>query len=178
MFVMPSNIIISYTDTLSAMLLRATPQKSERVVSDILSGKRNRTKPHLIDRFISKLGILEKNYGKSFGKKLKVNDRCIGCSWCADNCPRGNITMQDKKPVFGSKCVICLRCVYGCPKKAIVPGMGKFIVIKEGYNLKAVESRTNQMTEFPPISQIAKGFIFKGVRKYLKDNKNLNCTQK
>ncbi len=176
MFVMPSNFIISYSDSLSAMLLRILPHKSERVVADILSGKRNRTKPYFIDRFLSKIGFIEKYYGKTFGKKLKVNDKCVGCLWCADHCPRSNITMQDEQPTFGNRCVICLCCVYGCPQKAIVPGTGKFIVIKNGYDLKGVESRTNQLTEFPPLSKITNGFLLKGVRAYLDDDENLGGT--
>lgn len=172
MFVMPSNIFISYGDELSALILRVIPHKTERIVSDILSGNRNRIKPLFIDRLNSKSGIIEKKlFGKIFGKSLKTNDQCVGCAWCANKCPRGNITMLDRKPVFGNKCVICLCCVYGCPKKAIVPGIGKSSVIKEGYNLKEVESRTNQQTDFPPVTHIAKGFLFKGVRKYLDENK-------
>lgn len=171
MLVMPSNIFIAYDDTLSTMLLRALPHKAEMIVSDLLSGKRNRTQPHFIDRFISKLGVLEKKYGgKVFRKMLKANDNCISCSWCAEHCPRGNITMLDGRPCFGGNCIVCLRCVYGCPKKAILSRI-KFIVIKDGYDLKAVESRTNQQTKILPVSKVVKGFLYAGVRKYLKDEK-------
>jgi flavodoxin len=43
MIVMPTNVFKPYDDTLSAMLLRVLPHKSEMIVSDMLSGNRNRT---------------------------------------------------------------------------------------------------------------------------------------
>jgi hypothetical protein len=101
MFVMPGNVFFSYGDVLSAMLLRAVPQKTEEAVSGLLSGERERTRP--------------------------------------------------------------------CPQKAIVAGRaGRFFVLREGYDLDALERRTRQMTEFPPVSRAAKGLLYLGVRKYLR----------
>jgi formate hydrogenlyase subunit 6/NADH:ubiquinone oxidoreductase subunit I len=65
---------------------------------------------------------------------------------------------------------MCLRCIYSCPQKAIVSGI-KFIVIKDGYDLKALESRINQQTKSAPVSEIAKGSLYAGVRKYLEGEK-------
>lgn len=169
MFVMPANVLLPYGDALSAMLIKAAPIKAEAFVSGILSGKRSRMKPHLFDRLAAKLCAAEKKGSRVFGRKLKVNGDCTGCGWCAGHCPRGNIAMQGGKPQFGDRCVICLRCVYGCPKKAIVPGMGKKFVLKQGFDLNAVEERTKMMTEFPPVFQAAKGLMYKGVRAYLED---------
>jgi len=98
MLVMPSNWIVGVKDDLAIMLLRAAPVKVERIVNDIMTDKRNRTKPKLIDRFFSIIGREEKKAGKDFGKKIKVYDNCIGCGWCANNCPRSNISMKDGKP--------------------------------------------------------------------------------
>jgi len=169
MLIMPSNVMIRYDDVLSAMVLRTTAQKSDRAVSDILAGNRMRLKPHLVDRFLSKLGSLEKAYGNIFGKRLKADNNCTGCAWCANHCPRGNISMRENKPDFGSECVVCLRCVYGCPQNAIVPGSGKWVVLKDGYDLKTIENLAFQLTEFPPPSQTAKGLMLKGVRKYIEE---------
>ncbi len=171
MFVMPSNFFVHYDDVLSAMILKAAPGKAERAAEEILSGRVRRTEPYFLDRVFSRFGTLERRMGKLFGTQLKPNDRCTGCAWCAGHCPGGNITMRDRRPVFGSRCVVCLRCVYGCPQKAITPGFGKFFVLKDGYDLKTVESRTEGMTEFPPVEQLAKGYLLKGVKKYLDDNK-------
>jgi ferredoxin len=169
MFVMPGNVFFSYGDVLSAMLLRAVPKKTERAVSDLVSGKRRRTKPLLIDPLLSCAGRQEKRYCGIFGRKLKANGNCTGCAWCARQCPRGNIVMRDGKPVFGSQFVICLRCVYGCPVKAIVPGPGGIILLREGYDLNAVERSMQETTEFPPVSRVAKGIAYLGVRRYLND---------
>lgn len=166
MFVMPANFLLPYGDALSAMLLRAAPEKAEAFVRAVLSGERSRTKPRLPDRLMTRLCAAEKRGSKFFGKKLKANADCTGCGWCAGRCPRGNIVMGDGKPVFGDRCVICLRCVYGCPKRAIIPGRGGRFVLKE-FDLGALEERTKDMTEFPPVSQAAKGRLFKGVRAYL-----------
>lgn len=172
MIIMPSNVIVTYDDSISAMLLRKMPDKTKEIVSDILSGKRIRKNPLLLDRFLTKLGSIGRNYGKPFAKGLKVTNDCIGCSWCEKHCPRGNISMCDGKPVFGKDCVICLRCIYGCPKKAItVSGSCKILILKDGYNLKALEKRTSKLSELSSVSQIPKGYIYKGIKNYLNDNK-------
>lgn len=169
MFVMPANVLISYSDELSAMLIRAAKIRAERFADGILSGAGKRTKPHLPDRLFAKMFTVEKRKSGQFGKKLKACDGCTGCAWCASNCPRRNIEMKDGKPSFGDRCVICLRCVYGCPVKAILPGVGKSFVLKQGLDLDALEERTKHMTEFPPVSKVAKGLVYKGVRRYLEE---------
>ncbi|HEX3078004.1 MAG TPA: EFR1 family ferrodoxin [Lachnospiraceae bacterium] len=169
-FAMPSNFVIPYEDILSAMVLRKTSEKCIQVADDIIRGKRRTMKVNGIDRVISKIGVIEKSGSRLFGKMLKANDKCINCSWCAKHCPRENIKMRNGRPSFGSNCVICLRCVYGCPKNAIVPGIGKFIVLKKGYNLKELDKRTKEITSFPPVSDIAKGYALSGIKKYLEED--------
>jgi ferredoxin/flavodoxin len=169
MFVMPANVFVSYSDVLSAMLLKAAPVRAERFADGILSGAGKRLKPHLSDRLFAKLFSVEKRKSGVFGRKLKAGDGCTGCAWCASNCPRGNIEMRDGKPCFGDRCVICLRCVYGCPSKAIRPDVARFFLLKQGLDLDAVEARTRGMTEFPPASEVAKGLLYKGVRRYLEE---------
>jgi ferredoxin len=169
MFVMPANVFLSYGDALSALLLRAAKTRAERFADGILSGAGKRMKPHALDRLFARLFTVEKRNSGSFGKKLRAGDGCIGCGWCASNCPRRNIEMKDGKPAFGARCVICLRCVYGCPVRAIQPGIGKFALLKEGMDLDALEERTRHMTEFPPVSKLAKGLAYKGVRRYLEE---------
>ena len=171
MFVMPANCIARYDDALSAMLLEAAPAKAEKVVSDILSGKTKRTTPSPVNRLIAKVCTVEKHNSARFGKRLKATDDCIGCGWCAASCPRGNIIMKDGKPRFDNRCVICLRCVYGCPKKAIQPGIGKRFIFQEGYSLNEIEKRASQMKPFPPVSEVAKGLMYQGVRSYLNEIK-------
>jgi len=169
MIVMPSNVFVHYNDIVSDLLLKKLPVKAEKIVSDILAGKRIRKRPLLIDRFFAMLGSIGRNYGKSFSKHLRVNNTCVGCSWCRNHCPRSNISMLNGKPVFGKECVICLCCVYGCPKKAItVSGFCKALILKEGYDIKTLEQCACGLpSKLPLSSQIAKGYLYSGVRKYL-----------
>ena len=52
-------------------------------------------------------------------EKIEANDDCIACGTCVQICPRGNIKLEDGKPVFGRNCIGCLSCVQFCPKQAI-----------------------------------------------------------
>ena len=45
---------------------------------------------------------------------IQVGDECNNCLICSKVCPRGNITLTDKKPVIGDNCDFCLGCVQHC----------------------------------------------------------------
>ena len=51
-----------------------------------------------------------------------ATDACIGCGKCVSVCPLGNITLRDKRPVWGSNCTHCMGCINLCPKEAIEYG--------------------------------------------------------
>ena len=51
--------------------------------------------------------------------KFKVNDNCIQCGKCVNECPVENISMIDGKITFHNQCIQCLRCIHQCPAKAI-----------------------------------------------------------
>lgn len=172
MMVMPSNFMIGFDETLCAMVLHATPVIVEKVVLKLMEGERHRTEPYGIDRIASKLGYFEVLGGRFFGRRLKVNEKCIDCGWCEKLCPRDNIKIIDGKHIFGNNCVICLRCVYGCPQKAIEPGFGKFMILPEGFNLSKVENRMDHLTVYPRISQAVNHASLRGVRDYLIES---NC---
>lgn len=168
MLVMPSNFMIGFDDSLCAMVLHATPVVVDKVVGHLTAGIKHRTSPYGIDRIASKLGRLEAYGGKYFGRQLKVDiEKCTACGWCEKRCPRNNIRIEDGRHLFGNDCVICLRCVYGCPKKAIEPGIGKFILVDEGFNLSRVEDRMDHLTVFPRITQATNHASLRGVRNYL-----------
>ena len=167
MLVMPGNLLIPFGDALNALLLREAPRRAARIAEDLLSGVIRRTRPHVLDRFLSRVLIVEHRGSRFFGRHLTASAACTGCGWCAAHCPRQNISLQNGKPAYGNRCVFCMRCLYGCPAKAIVPGVGKFTVLKDGFNLNAVETRTESLVEFPPVKTLTKGIAFAGVRKYL-----------
>ncbi|MHC1756812.1 MAG: EFR1 family ferrodoxin [Methanosarcina sp.] len=166
MIVMPSNWVVKTDDGLAIRLIERLPSKVERIVDDLLAGIVHRTRPKLIDRIFSRAGKMEKTGAKLFGKKIRVNENCNGCGWCEKKCPANNISMLDNKPVFGSECFLCLKCIYGCPNKALKAGIFKFIILKEGYDLRAVEKR---MEGIKParLEELAKGYLWKGVKEYL-----------
>lgn len=171
MLVMPSNVMIETNETLARKLLEILPKKVFAIVEDIKKGVIRRTKPFFIDKIFSHIGEMEKFGTKYFGKKIKYTDACNGCGWCVENCPAGNITMEEKRPVFSNKCHMCLNCIYGCPNKALVSNIGKFLILKNGYNLKILENM-GTLRETVEIEKLAKGYIWSGVKKYLLEDRD------
>jgi len=166
MLVMPSNIAIPTEEQLAKMLLEVLPEKVKRIVDDVENGIIRRTMPSFIDRVFSPIGKMEKYGARFFGKHIKVSDDCNGCGWCVNNCPAGNILLNSGRPEFAKSCHMCMSCIYGCPNKAIKPGIGKFIVLKQGYDFKTLEILP-KIEEEVDVNKLAKGFLWSGVRKYL-----------
>ena len=67
-------------------------------------------------------------------KDFYIKDSCIGCGKCAKLCPFNNISIVDKKPVWGGKCTHCMACISNCPKECIE--YGKITPGKERYLFK------------------------------------------
>ncbi len=55
-------------------------------------------------------------------KKFYVKDTCIGCGKCSKLCPLNNVSIVDKKPVWGNVCTHCMACIANCPKESIEYG--------------------------------------------------------
>ncbi|MEO2715080.1 EFR1 family ferrodoxin [Blautia wexlerae] len=51
-----------------------------------------------------------------------TDQTCTGCGKCVKVCPLNNVTMKDKKPVWGSHCTHCMACICHCPAEAIEYG--------------------------------------------------------
>ncbi len=169
--VMPSNLIMDYPEVISLSLLHILPEKTERIAADLNSQTVRRMKIHVFDRCLAFLGALEKCGSSSFGKKMKVSGACKSCGLCAAKCPRGNIALENGRPVFKDRCIMCLGCIYRCPQKALTPGILKFFVFDDGYDLKPLEKklleRAWQRPKEEELKALTKGYLMSGVRKYL-----------
>lgn len=166
MIVMPSNWVAPAPNPLPYLLIRALPVAVEQISWELLSGVYKKDRPLWIDRIFSMLGKMETSGGHYWGKRIKVREHCTKCGWCAKHCPAGNITMLQGRPTFKEQCHFCLKCIYGCPSKALQPGTCKFVVIKEGYNLKEIIKKSPQNQQIP-MKDLKVGFIWLGVKKYL-----------
>jgi ferredoxin/flavodoxin len=166
MLIMPSNFAVPVKKPLALMLLEALPGKINRITCDIVNGVTKRTKPLLMDRVLSYMGRAEKTGARYFGRRIRVSGTCSGCGWCERNCPAGNITLNSNVPQFGNKCCLCLGCIYGCPDKALEPGIGRFVIIKEGYSLADLEKELPSL-EKADVEKLAAGYMWSGLRKYL-----------
>ena len=51
-----------------------------------------------------------------------TTDKCIGCGTCARVCPLNNVSLKERKPVWGDDCTHCMACIAGCPTEAIEYG--------------------------------------------------------
>lgn len=69
-------------------------------------------------------------------KAFTVDDRCTGCGKCAQLCPMNNITIQNRKPIWGGNCTHCMACICYCPAQAIE--YGKKSLGQPRYHIEAV----------------------------------------
>ena len=53
---------------------------------------------------------------------FRTDAACVGCGQCVKNCPLNNITLKDRKPVWGKQCTHCMACICYCPTEAIEYG--------------------------------------------------------
>ncbi len=56
--------------------------------------------------------------------KIYMDENCVKCGICANNCPSGCIDHKEKF-VDNETCVKCLKCLSVCPKSAIKYGMNR-----------------------------------------------------
>lgn len=168
MLVMPPNIAIALKTPLDKMLLDILPQKVEKIADALQKGIPRRKRPLMLDRCLASLGYFERFGAHWFGRRIKVSAACTGCGYCANNCPSGNISMGDGKPVFGKVCHFCMHCLYNCPTRALSPGVGKAAMLKSGYDLEALANMPKQEPlTAEQIKTLAPGIAWIGVRAYL-----------
>ena len=148
MLVMPSNAIAATPEDIALRLMKVLPEKTEKIAEDLLSGKMRRTRPGLVIRVLAWFLEIQKKGARFFGRSIRADERCVGCGLCANECPTGNIKMENGKPFFGKHCATCLHCFYRCPENALKPWLFKGLVLKEGFDLKKLESHIQRTDDY------------------------------
>ena len=76
---------------------------------------------HTFERIVTMRFLLSQFYSRFF----KANqERCSSCGICVENCPQGNISLDDNgKPIWGRDCMGCFYCELRCPEDAITSPM-------------------------------------------------------
>lgn len=102
-------------------IVKEADMKIEKTASEIKNGKYPQEGlsffAHMAGLFGQRLWFYNKTTG--YSNKLKISDNCIGCGYCAMNCPMGNLKISNGKAIPSDRCAMCYRCISGCPKKAI-----------------------------------------------------------
>jgi len=119
---MPDNWtpVFDLTDkNMVAEINRKADEELDEVIAQIKAGARG-------DFVKNKLGKLMEFIHPGFYKKLsktshlQLEDSCIGCGLCAENCPVNAIEMVAGKPTWTvENCAMCLGCLHRCPQFAI-----------------------------------------------------------
>ncbi|MBN1935535.1 MAG: EFR1 family ferrodoxin [Anaerolineae bacterium] len=136
---MPSNWAYTYPEALNRQLVRAAVLKTQHMAGEILSNQRRRARVGpLFHAAMRQIHLSEELGGRVFGRLLHTTNDCIRCAKCVKNCPVDNIYQQGDQIRFRWRCLWCMRCIYACPRQAIVPRLGKFCALKNGYDIHRV----------------------------------------
>lgn len=132
--------------TVPPLPVKLSQKRSERtakkLAADIKAMKRSEKKPSEGKIFEMESAMLAgQNAART--EKFTAGDKCIGCGQCAEICPRGNIKLENGRPVFGKNCIGCLSCLQYCPQEAI--NVGKITEKRERYHNANVSAR--ELTE-------------------------------
>lgn len=117
---MPDNYIAMYgawPKPLQKYLLKKAKRKTAKISQSVIVMKHTGTdakKEKQLKSLTEKMGDYQ-----NLALDYKVSDQCIGCETCAKVCPTKNITMVNKRPVFGADCARCMACIQWCGAKAI-----------------------------------------------------------
>lgn len=166
-FVMPANVIIQYREEIVKQLYNAAVKKTLAMAGDLSCGKVSVRNAGILPMLLRWTYVwIERPWIKTIALDFTVNESCIRCRKCVDNCPGRNISLRDNKIKFGINCAGCYRCVYNCPQRAISARIFKKAILKKGYDISKVIRDDNIEGNF--ITKDTKG-IFKSLYKYLSE---------
>jgi ferredoxin len=169
MLVMPSNFAIQAEEQLNHDLINILPKKVDKIISDMIAGKKNITHPKLQDRIFVSLGKAEHFGASMFGVSIHATNECNQCGLCIRNCPKKNIRLKNGKPKFGFNCMWCMKCLYSCPSKALSPRILKCFVLRKGFDIKKMTIKANQSST-DQVHTYSKNILWQGAIDYLKED--------
>ena len=123
--VMPENYIAMFNapdvEKAKKIVAAAGPDIAKAVLA-IKHGEKLPSKSGLGASFES--GLVNDIFYAAFVKAnaFRADQTCTGCGKCKKFCPLNNITLKNKKPVWGKHCTHCMACICYCPAEAIEYG--------------------------------------------------------
>ena len=141
---MDTNVIHAFMGRVKTEEARKIVRNAEPAIMDIIAHIKAEQpfavpRNNLYDRLMS--GPVNPIFYHFFVKSdaFRTDATCVGCGQCVKNCPLNNITLKDRKPVWGKQCTHCMACICYCPTEAIE--YGKKSVGKPRYHFEQLESR-------------------------------------
>lgn len=123
---MPGNYIVKYGAYPSVLRNLIIRREKKRIsgIAETIKGKRAVRIPGgsiIIARMEDSYRKIVDNLG-DMAVNFHTTDQCNGCGTCQKLCPVNNISISEKRPVWGNSCEQCMACIQWCPVQAIEYG--------------------------------------------------------
>ena len=124
--VMPENYIAMFPmpdERAAAILIKKADKRLERALPLLEQGlDLPAVKAGLAGKAMSGVVNTVFTRGVVTAKPFRTTAACMGCGKCVRVCPRNNISLADRRPVWTDECIHCMACINHCPTKAIEYG--------------------------------------------------------
>lgn len=118
-YVMPYNIIFRHSNGMAARMWKAALLQIPHDATVISVTEKHLINVNIFSRLVSFALRIEHPAMPIVGRNFRATNECVSCGICKNQCPQGNITIINGRPVFGNSCVACMGCAFYCPKNAI-----------------------------------------------------------
>lgn len=135
LFIMPSNIVISFPPPLIKQLYRIAEDHSRLFADQVRAEEYSLHGDSKVVAIFSRIISKVESWGaRVAGRHFRTTGACTFCGKCTDDCPTGNIHDDGERLEFQDRCILCMRCIYRCPSSSLVNPYLKFFVLTEGYD--------------------------------------------
>lgn len=112
-----------YAEIEAEKILESASKKIERLAEKISSGEswiEGRGMLGILGGLSQRIPVIYLGWTR-WARNFSVDkEACIDCMQCVENCPVGNISMENGEIAWGEKCICCVRCYNLCPTDAIL----------------------------------------------------------